>query len=285
MREALTADTLFNTVAMVKEDIPTPILVVEGDDDCFVLKRHKTEECFILPGSGGRGNVLKAATLANRRGIDGVIFLVDADYDRIADPNSQFPPNVVSTIAHDFFMDLIAADARIIDRVIETAMRGRSRNLNTSTPSASQVREEALALAACLAPLRVANDSDALNLNFKGFPFAALATTSPSNQEVASLVLSRSETEISVHDLVHRMEDVAPTLPLDSVLVVGDHDFFRALVSILRKYGVSRTSVESLFNSFIEAIRCSSLTATQFYREVVNWFRQRDFLPFACPTC
>lgn len=281
MRESLNSNTLFNTIAMVRQDANAVVLVVEGDDDLYVLKQHRSDQMYVLLGVGGRSGVLAAAELADQRSLNGVRFLIDADYDRFFMTSISYPNNIVLSHHHDLFMDMIAVDFAIIDRVIDTHSRSLPRR-NGSTINAAEVRDQAFSLAAKIAPARIVNERKDLGFNLKEFPFGKLPLE-PTFSDIATLIVKRTNTQLTIGEVALEIEGEAENLTVEDRYLVGDHDFFAALARILNMLGVKGTSPDHLANSFISALTCQILGEADWYATISTWSESYGCTGFACP--
>lgn len=281
MRESLNSNTLFNTIAMVRQDANAIVLVVEGDDDQFVLKRHSSDQMYVLLGVGGRPGVLAAAEIAERRRLNGVRFLVDADYSSLFESKAVFPKNVILSHHHDLFMDMVHLGSAIVDRVVDTHARSLTRR-NQAAPDAAVVRAQATALAAKVALARIANERKGLGLNLQRFPFGKLPLE-PTSADIARLIWGRSKTSLSIEDLVSEIEAESANIKVEDRYVVGDHDFFSALARVLEKCGVSGPSSEQLTSSFISALTCEILMSADWYSAISSWSESYGSIAFSCP--
>ncbi|MFD4368675.1 hypothetical protein [Rhodococcus sp. NPDC058521] len=282
MREALNSVTLFNTIAMIRSEKMTPILVVEGDDDLLAMKRHLTEALILLKGIGGKSGVISAARSAQTRGVGDVLFMVDADYDDLIDDARCLPPSVATSTHHDLFMDTILVAPSVIERVVEVHVRHSERRGGGSVV-ASTIVTLSLALAASIAPLRIVNERDSYGLRLENFPFGKVSSLEPSVREIAALAISRSNSTVTVEELALKIDGQASLLPYPTARLVGDHDFFRALSRVLSLHGVTGVGAEALFSAFLGAIDCRHIMMTPWYATIDSWARERGAVGFACP--
>ncbi len=266
---------------MVRQEIRLPILVVEGDDDYFVLEKHKSDDLYLITGGGGRPMVLAAAALAQRHSLPAVKFLADADFDRFVNPAHAHPENVVLSHHHDFFMDLIFAQPHIIDWVIQTHYRSAlRRNGNTAQPP--ELRKMAVLLAARLAALRIVNERKGLGLNLKEFPFGKFRSLEPTVDAIARIAIERSDTALSVDELVLEIEEESAHKSAEINFLVGDHDFFRALARVLDQYKI-KVSDTTLCSSFISALNCGLIMTAKWYETITHWCSTYGYTAFRCP--
>ncbi|MEU5761064.1 hypothetical protein [Nocardia sp. NPDC047648] len=179
-------------------------------------------------------------------------------------------------------MDLILARTHVVDWVIETHYRSVPRRKGDSI-SSSLLRQKAIELAARIAPLRIVNERKSLELNLKNFPFGKFNSLEPTVESVAEIAIARSNTTLTVADLVLEIEGESTHESVENDFLVGDHDFFRALARVLAKYGVRGVSDTTLFNSFISALTCHVIMDTNWYAAVVRWCETHYCTAFACP--
>lgn len=281
MRSALNANTFFATVALARQNTRALILVVEGDDDYFIAKEHvNDQDILLIAGVGGKAAVLDAAEKAERRHVTGVRFIVDVDWDRFTQPTRRYPSNVVPSKHHDAVIDIVMVSAGLVDRVIDSHSRSaRRRGVEFDTPTA---REDAVKLAAQLAPLRIVNERNTLGLNLAGFPFGRLSTLTPTPDELAQIAVNRSQTTLTASELAATVAGEIAHVGTDQDLLVGDHDFFRALARVLQDRGVT-AGADSLWTAFLAGLLCANLGATDWYREIVAWGQSNNRDSFACP--
>ena len=280
MKELLNDNTLFVEVVMARQGSKALVLVVEGKDEEFLLKKHlDREQVTLVAGQGGKQNILKVATRVSADPlIDGVGFLIDSDYDRVIDPAITYPNTVFTSSRHDAVIDVLATNWPLIEQVIEAHSRKKS-------VSGASVRLKALALASELSVLRVLNDRLDLSLNLQNFPFGELPDPATSDS-IARIALARSglvsyDTEM----LTAKMKEEAERIKhIDKEHLVGDHDYFKALASVLKLEGIT-PGFENLVSSFLALVSCRHVSAADWYTHIDTWAQENDTQPFLCPSC
>ena len=172
MKEFLNENTLFSTILMLSEP-NSLLLIVEGEYDQLLLKKHCTENLEISSGTGGKEQVLRAASRARKYNLKNVHFLVDRDYDDFSPKYSysSYDYNVHCSKSHDIFMDLIINDWKNFQYLLEVEAQGCK---NLKIPNLIDIKEEAISLASCLAVVRILNVKSDLGLNFNVFRFINL---------------------------------------------------------------------------------------------------------------
>ncbi|WP_175393587.1 DUF4435 domain-containing protein [Rhodococcus globerulus] len=267
---------------MIRDEKITPILVVEGDDDIFLIKRHLSESILLLKGTGGKSSVLRAAQIAEDRSLTDVLFLVDADYDRIINSKVVYPKLVVTSLYHDIFIDTIMMESRVIERVIDAHIRRFARK-STDPITGSNVLSAALSLAARVASLRIVNEREQFGLKLNDFPFGSLSSFDPNVQEIATLALARSTSGLQIDDLVTKIVAQNSLSCHSEIELVGDHDLFRALARVLALSGVKGVGADVLCTALLGALDCRHIMKTDWYVATDSWASRLGKPGLVCP--
>ncbi|MFF2086998.1 hypothetical protein ACFVVM_24760 [Nocardia sp. NPDC058176] len=282
MRESLNRNTLFNTIAMALQESNSYALVVEGDDDVLLLKRHKSDAVYIFQPKGGRPGVLELAALVEDRRLKRVIFLVDADYDHLLNPVGVYPDNVVLSGSHDIFMDIAYSDSNSLEWVIEVLARHSQRKTGANL-SAASLRADAMLLAARVSLFRIINERHGLQLTFRDFPYGKLQTLSPPLESIATILISRSETQMTVEDLVLLVDDEVQQMSARHEISIGDHDFFGSLARVMELSGIKGVSSRAILGGFMSAVSCASISGTGWFSTINGMSRRGGVSIFRCP--
>lgn len=281
MKEALTATTLFGTVVMARQGSNALLLVTEGRDDHFALSQHIDDRHLVLiAGTGGKENVLHAAALTEERDVQGVRFLVDADYDLFVGGPRNYPANVILSDYHDVMIDLVIGSPVLLNRVIDS--HSRAARSAGSTFSTDGARGAAFELASSIAPIRIINERESLQLNLRDFPFGSLNNLRPTPLELATIAIGRSPSQMAPNNLAGKVDVETSHRGVTNDRLCGDHDFFRALARVLKEHRVMATP-EALFNSFLAGMLCEHLAACGWHRDIVSWATQAGVSAFRCP--
>lgn len=261
------------------------LLVVEGPDDQDALKDHCSADLHLMAGTGGRAQVLRAAELADSRGLKGVRFLVDHDYDSFSgDSDMGDLANVFISEHHDLFMDLIAAEPDALQRVIYSHTRAARRRPirpgKKTIPGEEIIEENARSLAAQLAAVRIVNARNNLELDFTRFSFGGLNVAEFDVESIAKIVCVRSAAACD-HDFVVKEAQSAQEEIRGLSSVVGDHDLFHAISRVLKRYDVN-VSAETLLSSFLVAFSCVAVAALSWFTDVQAWCAQNSRAGMTC---
>lgn len=281
MREYLNANTLFNTIAMLRSASDGLILIVEGSDDRHAVESHMHRTVTVLCGQGGKPDLLHAATLVEGRGVADVRFLIDRDYDDKIVPPIPYADCVVASTNHDVVMDLLLADRTVIHRVIDAHTRGTA---GPRRVRAEQVLEETFKIAARVSLLRMLSVENEWELNMSDFPFGRFNPARPNPQEVVELALSRSKPGPKRTPVLRHLRAALKADAADVVALIGDHDCFGAMAYVLRSHGYTGIGDASLATSFFAAIDCSSVMKTNWFLEITTWSTESaNAASFVCP--
>lgn len=284
MKEFLNSHTLFNTVAMFIKESSSLLLVVEGDDDHFILRQHTSSDLNVLAGMGGRQNVLRAATIARERGLKGVKFLVDRDYDDLNTNTMLSGENVYVSDQHDVIMDLLVNSGNLHQVVdIHTRKSGRQPGSRSKTvvPASGQIIEEAFDLASMLAAARIVNHNNSYGLDFTRFSFGALKVAQFSVEDVVGVVISRCQREDMLSTFLIDSTKVHEETVNSEQKVVGDHDLFHALARVLSRYDI-KVQDKALVNTFMAGLTCAAVVASSWFDLIEEWCSRNNRVGFSC---
>ena len=110
-----TVHSIVNTARMMRTQYTGTILIVEGSTDARVYGSLVSEtECRLIPATG-KDKAVGALELLENGGFDGVLTIVDADFQRLdgIEPNSS---NLLLTDSHDLETMILHSDA--LDKVL-----------------------------------------------------------------------------------------------------------------------------------------------------------------------
>lgn len=283
MLEYLNSDTLFNTIAMLRPERESVILVTEGCDDSYAINRHVDDSVTVLSGLGGKNDLVEASLRIDHESIRLTYFLVDSDYDRFTNTKPNYGRQVISSDGHDFVMDLVLVDRSVIFRVIESHARGRM-SVIASLKDTSELVTNSIELASFVGLLRLISADHGLQLNLRDFPFGRLKSLPASASEIVELALDRSRPiEWAADRLTELLENATREYRSNTLELVGDHDFFSAVARVMKDADYGKVSASVLASSFLAATHCSSLARTHWFRELAR--RSESDSGSSCFTC
>ena len=288
-----------NEIRMMQSKKGDVILVVEGKEDKSILQYHTNSDHVNILYSHGKHKALAGARHIHDKKISGVFFLVDLDYDDISVLKQEFPSVIFST-SHDLFMDVIISNIDIICRVISFLLMGVLDGKNEAEidafKSAVKFFKEAVDLSNRVAVVSLKSCANNLKLKTRDFPFGALKSINPSNEEIAELIQVRSSDSSmsieSIADLIPPSRiDGEKSLSIDEVRGilsrVGDHNFISSLCKVMSHYyrDTSRYGEKHIRSSFLAAISCECLEKVGWFRDLHHKLSAIDIEIFSCPEC
>ena len=292
-------NVVINEIMMMQSKKDDVILVVEGKEDKAILQHHTNSDRVSILYSHGKCKALAGARHIRDKKISGVFFLVDLDYDDASVLKQEFPSVVFST-SHDLFMDVVISNIDIICKVISFLLMGvldrNNEAENDASKSAVQFFKEAADLSNRVAVVSLKSRVNNLNLKTRDFPFGALKSINPSNEEIAEKIRVRSsDPSMSVEAIA----DLIPPSRIDRELSisidevrgilsrVGDHTFISALCKVMSHYyrDTSRYGEKHIRSSFLAAISCECLEKVGWFRDLHHKLSAIDIEIFSCPEC
>ena len=227
--------TLANTIRLNRTVDKRSALVVEGSGDRKLYERFVADApCKVFP-VWGKSNVLAVIDLLSNSQFEGVLGIVDSDFDRIIHGR---PQNADSNIVHGDYHDLetMMIRSRALDVVLqEMGSPDKLSRLN------SPPRDLLLKAAIPIGALRLASAQLGLNLRFNGlnlgrFMDADTFVIDPGNLVAAVLQHSQSQ-HLSAENLVIEVKTIL-TSDHDPWELCGGDDLVEALrFGLRRKFG------------------------------------------------
>ena len=160
-----TVYSIVNRAHMMRTQYTGTILIVEGSTDARVYRRLVSKnECRLIPATG-KDKAISALELLENSGFDGVLTIVDADFQRLdcIAPNSS---NLLLTDSHDLETMILHSDA--LDNVLSEF--GSAREIaNLGRPIRDILLEGGLPIGYLRWLSSPAKDN--LSLKFKGLSF------------------------------------------------------------------------------------------------------------------
>jgi hypothetical protein len=273
MRQFLNGDTLYNNIRMLLAARTTPLLVVEGESDNTLFEEKLGSSIpFALVTSYGKPVSIAAANRSVDDQVDRVLFLIDADFDRLTGTADLYPAShILTTVHYDLLCDVIMSSSRPVLSVIRAFSKAGEAEL---TPDA--ILAIAMKLAAMVGLFRYASNVNNWQVDLERFPMHDLIPepNAPVDFEnVARQVEQRAKS--SPIPLPSDFED--QTLEYaDSVSetrLINSHDLLNAVAHCCVRYGKGkvRTKIEP---TIILAIDSAEFEALDCVRATIDWAAQ-----------
>lgn len=169
MRDLLSVDRVANQIRLRRSTYQGTFLLVEGTSDKTFYERFVDKsECQLVSVSGkpsSKLRVISVLKILEESNFQGVLAIVDADFDRLTTPTYQKSANLLYTDSHDLETMLINSPA--FDKVIsEFASQEKISQFN------QDIRLVILESAVPIGYLRWISLGDGLNLAFENITFS-----------------------------------------------------------------------------------------------------------------
>lgn len=105
-----TSHEIANEIRMRRSLFPGAFLVVEGRDDRLFMEKFISRSTCEIEVAAGKENVCNVIEILDKDSFDGVLGLIDADFDRI-EGHSDRSQNLVMPECHDLIMMLLISPA------------------------------------------------------------------------------------------------------------------------------------------------------------------------------
>lgn len=283
MQEYLTVDRIVNTIRLQKMTFTGSFLLVEGDSDkkvyqnCVDESNCRFQICKGKPSSKKR--VIKVLDILNKDNIEGIIGIVDADFDHLE--NTQYNHNnLFLTDDHDLEIMLIKSPA--FDKLLkEFASENKLNNLGLD------VKEVLLNLSYELGYLRWISQCDSLNLSFNDLDYNKFLDTKKFMIDCDKLiqkVIDKSQNNsISTQDLLTKLNNKkCDTFDKDQICC--GHDIIAILSFLLRKTigsnNANQVKPDDLERSLRLAYEAIYFKKTKLYDNIIQWQEDNTILVF-----
>ncbi|MCW6035823.1 DUF4435 domain-containing protein [Spirulina subsalsa FACHB-351] len=166
MREYLSPDREANAIRLRRSTFSGAFLLVEGSSDKVFYERFiDKKNCTVITNSiPGKQRVIEVLILLEGSEFQGILAVVDADFDHIQVP-SQSTPNLLGTDTHD--LETMLLQSLALDKVL--AELGSEQKL---AQFGQDIRTALLEAGMPIGYLLWISQLDALNLSFNGLIFS-----------------------------------------------------------------------------------------------------------------
>ena len=280
MRSLLTASSIANEVGMVRTSSKSTIALVEGDDDTKLLRRFliPSPHTHVIP-CNGKPRLLEAMALIGRRGINGVLGVCDADFDRIVGAHY---PSVIYADHHDAEVMIAHSDAflRVLDELVPATTLAKFQ----SDPLI--LRDVILEHAAQIGRIRLHSLQAGLLIDFKAVDAGSFVSVEGFDLTgYISQALSVSPaSEVSAQDLIDAANDFGAH-PIGEL--AQGHDLCAIADAITASPGNPRRGALGLGSVLRLAFDAACFRATNLASDIEAWETRTGYELLdseACPT-
>jgi hypothetical protein len=260
-----TAGVVAAEIELLRMNWSGSFLVVEGVTDSKFWRTRKNDLCDLVIAQGRR-MVLNSLSILNSRAIQGVLGIVDDDFDALLG-NNPLIENVISTDPRD--LEGVLLRARALEKVL-AEYADANRLATFLAVEGGCIREAILRRTILFGRIRWINEvGTQANLeSLKPLRFCDVATWSYDEaaimQEAVKLHVAQTVEELS--------QQIGELPPADPWLVCRGHDLIDVLLGgllgVLGGADARRPAIESMLRSGLEG---TELQSTQLYKDIRNW--------------
>lgn len=265
-----TSQDVASDIRMQRQTWAGSFLLVEGRDDKRFMDPFVDPVSCQIQVAQGKEIVCDVLRILNGWGFQGVLGLVDADFDRVRQLNHS-RPGVVMLEHHDLETMLFSSPA--LDRVLaEFGNQTKIQDLGEDPLEA--LMEQVLPLAR----LRLASAERGLGLRFSNLRYSNWLNRHSFNVDVEKMIVDvrnkSSRHDLSVEELRSAIEDVE-TAKHDSLEICNGHDLVEILaIALTSKMGSNSSkpvSADELRRSLRLAYSEQEFTTSRLRGQVREW--------------
>ncbi|MDB9312411.1 DUF4435 domain-containing protein [Spirulina sp. CS-785/01] len=281
MREYLTPDRDANQIRMRRSSFLGTFLLVEGDTDKkFYYNLINRDLCQVVTLSGkpsSKERVIVVLRILNQDNFQGVLAIVDADFDHLLDSPVSWP-NLFRTDTHDLETLLIQSPA--LEKVlIELGSEEKIKQFS------QDIRETLLNAGLSLGYLRWISQQDGLNLTFNGLKFNKFINDKSlaiNENDLIKAVKNKSQQPDLSNPQLQEQLTTFKNNTHDPWQVCCGHDLVEILSLGLRKTLGTNNKVEpeKVEISLRLAYEAVYFQDTTLYADICQW--ETDHPPFRC---
>ena len=266
MRPRSTA-AIANSIRMKRSQYLGSFLLVEGRDDRLFMEAYTSpNDCRIIVADG-KTNVLDVVDILDEDNFSGVLGLVDADFDRIANA-PVYPNNVVMYETHDLETMLISSPA--LDRILHEF--GSSKKIERF---GEDVLEALVARAMLVAYLRLYSLRNNMALRFRGLGYNNWIDRAHFTFDIRDLITevkNKSQRhDLSTDELEIEMRSIADE-NLPPYEMCNGTDLIEILaIGLTRKFGPRRVNADVLRRSLRLAYSDDMFGSSHLSKDIRNW--------------
>lgn len=274
MQSYLKTSTLGNEIRMIRKVKPQlGYLIVEGEaDEKFFKNLVNLRTCKIHPIKG-KPNVVSAIESINRQKIEGVMAIIDSDFDNILKKNT-YSENVLVTDTHDIETLILKTDN--IDKILNE-YSNYDKLVELDENKKISLLDRVLNIAQGIGKLRLASERQGLNLDFKELKYEDFIDEELelNYKELTRQVAYNSCKGKEILIIEEHLQDELK-IRQDIWQVCCGHDITKILATILSERGFGNSSAQYINGIKLEsALRMgynySRFFTTELYNAIVDW--------------
>jgi hypothetical protein len=265
---------LANEIRQTRSSLNETFLITEGTVDKRFYKQLIDNESCRVYVAYGKQNVIRTLEILDNDGFNGVIAIVDADFDRLEgiEPNSV---NIFMTDTHD--LETMILISRALEKLLTE--HGSEQKIKSVTETRGKdIRQILLDAGIKIGYLRWVNEKDNLSLKFEGIGFHEFIDENLLTLNLVKMIITiqnkSDRRDIKIEDIQERLNQLSNP-DHDSWDVCCGHDLVCILSFGLRK-ALGTNNANAVTPEHIELdLRLSYeeafFFATQLYKSLKAW--------------
>jgi hypothetical protein len=267
VRDSLTADRDAHQIRLRRSTFSGTFLLVEGSSDKVFYERFIDKIACQIVVMLCKERVIGVLDILDRSSFDGVVAIVDADFDRLKDSVDE-SINLLRTDTHD--LETMLIDSPALDKTIaEYGSEEKIAKLKLD------VRTSLVEAGTFIGYLRWVSQCDGLNIKFSSLQFSRFIDEKTLQMNELNLI---KEVKNKSHDLLLKTEDLQQRIAdeknkgFNSWQVCCGHDLVEILALGLRKaIGTMSVDSDSLERSLRLAYEEVYFRKTQLWTNIRQW--------------
>ncbi|CCQ47187.1 putative uncharacterized protein [Pseudarthrobacter siccitolerans] len=249
MLEDLDGNDLFNSLMLERGQRTSRVVVVEGESDYNLLADFLQNEALEVIVGYGKTSLLEASQFSLDL-LPDVVFLIDADFDRLTGAASSYLDNIVATDFYDLYMDAYFSEP---DALVRVARRFLKRSHKVSPEEGIN---SAIVAAARVGLIRYVSRLHSFNLYLENFPMHLIMGDALGHVDlvrVVRLALKRTKSTSGEETEVYAIADELQR-SVESNYLVNSHDLLAAFHAVCSKFGDAAVShkMDGLFELAVD---------------------------------
>jgi len=255
MKDDITASSVANSVRMKRTQNPHAFAIVEGGTDKRAYEVFTAPHACKIEIAHGKANLIAALETLQNDGVQGIIGIADADFDRVI--GTKPLQDLVLTDLHDLECMMICSDgfARIVSEF------GNREKIENFVGSGMSLLERIATESQKVGLVRLASIENSLELRFDGLKFSRFvdqATLVVDEDQLLDSVfnLSRGAT-VSRSEVLQIIVELQGRSELHSWQLICGHDFVELMAIGFRKALGAEKAIAVAAESLERALRLS----------------------------
>ncbi len=273
--EEVDAEAVVSEILMLRADSEKAMFIVEGASDEKLLSNFINRETCEIIIAEGKDKALGAIEILQKESTQGIICLVDRDYDDFFEVNAACD-NVIVTEYHDMEQIILRSDAL---RKLLSEM-GSKQKIAKLTNGGKSIFDILVDAAHPLGALRFVALREKIPLKFKEMSFQSFGrkTIAADKSKLCKEVANNSKINVNIAELVESIEEVL-SQQHDRYMMCNGHDLTAILGKALQSFIGSNKCIyvtkEEIESKLRLAFEKTDFQRTNIYSYIVSW-QQRN---------